>query len=214
MILARLNAHIPSEEILDRFMALLNLPSHGETLLSFIRIEKNLEKEIKEGVAQGHLSVPVAESLLELKDDARRHIFRCIRELKFNMNQQRKLIDLLNDIAHAEKRSISEILEEESVKAIRSDQRMNNPQKAKALIEFLRSRRLPSLVRAEKIFRRQASRLNLPSGTRLVAPPFFEGPYYRLEVSFKNGKELKEKIVRLSQTEEIQDLNDPWDKDM
>jgi ParB-like chromosome segregation protein Spo0J len=214
MILTRLASYIKREEILGRYMPLLDLPSHEETLLSFIRLEKCLEKEIKEVLAQGQLSMPIAKLLLDLDGDARRSIFNLTRNLKLNLNQQRILIDFLSDISHSENRSISEVLEEKPIEAIRADQRMNNPQKTKALLEFLRSLRLPSVVRAEKMFLKQVSSLNFPSGVRLTAPPFFEGSQYRLEVFFKNGEELKIKIEHLSQIKELQDLSDPWDQDI
>jgi ParB-like chromosome segregation protein Spo0J len=213
MILARLASHITCEEILSRYMALLDLPSHRDRLLFFIHVEKTLEKEIKEGLARGHCSIPVAKALLELDSDARRRVFALISKLKLNMNQQRILIDFLRDISYAQNMSIAEILEEKAIAAICTDRRKNNPQKTKALLGLLRSRRLPSVVRAEKVFSKQVSRLNLPPGVRLMAPPFFEGPHYRLEVSFRKGKDLMKKINFLSQIKGIRDLCDPWDQD-
>ncbi|MCP4666046.1 MAG: ParB N-terminal domain-containing protein [Deltaproteobacteria bacterium] len=213
MVLARLTPLVTVQEILDTYMALLDLPSHEQTLFSFLSLEKDLEEEIKAYVAQGHISVSGAQSLLELKSDDRRHIFKLIRTLRLNMNQQRKLIDLLDDISYIENITISEVLEQEPIEAICLDRQMSNPQRAKALLAFLRSMRLPSVVRAERIFRKQVSKLNFPSGIRLTAPPFFEGSHYRLEVSFKKGKELKEKIERLSQIKGVEDLDDPWDQD-
>ena len=214
MILVRLASHITFEEILDHYMAVLDLPSHKETLLSFINIEKGLENEIKEYLARGYLSLLAAKLLLDLNSNARHRVFNLINKLKLNINQQRFLLDFLNDISYRQKRTIPEVLGEKTIEAICSDRQLNNPQKSKALLEFLRSMLLPSVVKAEKTFRKEVARLNLPSGVKLSAPRFFEGPHYRLEVSFRGGEELKNKIERLSRTKGLQDLSDPWDREI
>jgi hypothetical protein len=56
------------------------------------------------------------------------------------------------------------------------------------------------------------STLNLPKGVRVVAPPFFESPDYRLEVVFTNGKELREKIARLLKRDALEEIGNPWER--
>jgi hypothetical protein len=36
----------------------------------------------------------------------------------------------------------------------------------------------------------ESQELGLPSGVRLVPPPYFEGPHWRLECTFQSGKVL------------------------
>ena len=57
--------------------------------------------------------------------------------------------------------------------------------------------RFPKLTAAEKKFQETVSGLDLPDGIRIYAPPYFEGPDYRLEALFQNGRDLKEKIEHL-----------------
>ncbi|MFH1294113.1 MAG: hypothetical protein ABIJ44_08305, partial [Pseudomonadota bacterium] len=81
-------------------------------------------------------------------------------------------------------------------------------------LKLLRGRRFPSLVKAEKAFKKKVSSLDLPKSASIHAPPYFEEPHYRLEVLFREGKELRETINRLNLTEGLDKLGDPWEKDV
>ena len=75
----------------------------------------------------------------------------------------------------------------------------------------MRSRRFPSLTESEIAFNRKISSLNLPDGIRIEHPPFFESPDYRLEIRFRNGEDLKKKIIDLAKNPGIGGLGDPWE---
>ena len=115
------------------------------------------------------------------------------------------------DISNNNQEAIPKILEDVSLKNICADTRMNNPQKVHSLLRMLRSRIFPRLTDAEKTFKRTASALDLPEGVRIHHPPFFEAPNYWLEIFFKSGEELKDKVERLSHTKGISKLRDPWE---
>ena len=88
---------------------------------------------------------------------------------------------------------------------------MNNPQKTKAILLYLRSKRLPLLVGAERAFKRKVSTLGLPKGVRIKASPSFEGPDYCLEVRFREGRELAERIKYLSRIKGLEELDSSWE---
>ena len=90
---------------------------------------------------------------------------------------------------------------------------INNPQKAKNLLNFLKFRRFPLLTLCEKRFREKSTGLGLPDGVSISHPPFFEDPDYRLEIFFKNGKKLREKIDALGKVNGLESLGDPWKED-
>jgi ParB-like chromosome segregation protein Spo0J len=212
MILTYLAALLPRMEILEHYMALLGLPSHEPTFIFFERLERDLDDEIKEYLAKGLLSLPVVRVFLDMDPNTRSHVFDIISKLKLNINQQRQLVEYLVDITNMNSSSSFGLFKETEFMRICSDDRLNNPQKAKAVLEFLRARRFPFLTRTEKAFKNKVDRLNLPDGIRIKAPPYFEAPDYRLEVFFKEGKELVEKIRALSQTDGLEDIGDPWER--
>ena len=212
MVLRRLTSYVSDEEILEKYAPLLGLPRHKSTLLLFLRLEKELDKEAKEHIVQGRLSLQAVKMLLDIDQDARTHVFHFISTLKLNTNQQRQLVEYLIDLSHIESKSVSQVLNDGPFERIYSDTQVNRPQKAKAVIRLLRARRFPTLVSAEKTFKKKVAGLNLPDGVKISAPPHFEASDYRLEVLFRNGRELAERIDHLSRTEGLEDLGDPWER--
>jgi len=213
MVLSRLENYINRTEIIEQYMPLLDLPSHEPTLVFFMKLEKNLEKVIKEYLVHGHITLGTAKVLLEMDIESRKQIFYLISSIKLNINQQAQLLDYLIDLSRISNKSTPDILREHPLESICSDTRMNNPQKAKALLHQLRAKRFPTLYQAEMTFKNKVLSLDLPKGIRINAPPYFEGPNYRLEVLFKHGKELIEKIKSLSSIGGLKELRNPWEED-
>ena len=212
MALTRLAELLPKEEVVKDFMPLFDLPSHEETLHLFMRIETTLETQAKDLVARGSLSLQAAKLLLEMDSAARQKICRYFSTIKFNKNQQAQFMDFVNDLSHIEDNPISGLLDEPDLTEIRHNERMNSPQKARALIKLLRARRLPHLVKTEKRFRHMVENLALPAGCQITPPPYFEGPNYKLEIFFKEGKDLRDNLVLLGKKEGLAELEDPWKK--
>lgn len=212
MVLVRLASHIKLDKILEYYMPLLDLPSHEPTLRSLMRIEQKLDRRIKESIATGNLSLQAAKMLLEVRSDLRGTIFELISKLRYNLNQQVQLIDFILDISSISNTSIAQILSDCKVDEICMDNKLNNPQKASAVLQILRAKRYPVLARSETLFKKQVSSLDLPEGVRISAPRDFEAPHYRLEVTFNEGGDLKEKIDLLCRNEELKHLKDPWEK--
>ncbi len=214
MVLNRLHSQVQGKEMLEVYMPLLELPSHEPTLLFFIKLEQELDTGIKEYLVQKKISLQIAKMLLKMESDERSHVFNFMSNIKFNVNQQKQFIDNIIDLAVIEKKPSYELLNEPSLKGILVNKHSNNPQKAKAILKLLRGRRFPSLVKAEKAFKKKVSSLDLPKSASIHAPPYFEEPHYRLEVLFREGKELRETINRLTLSEGLDELGDPWDKDV
>jgi hypothetical protein len=91
------------------------------------------------------------------------------------------------------------------------DRKLNTPQKAKRVLGHLKARRFPLLTLSENAFQKKISNLGLPEGVMIFYPPFFEGPDYRLQISFKNGETLREKIKILSELKGLEKVGDPWE---
>lgn len=214
MVLNRLHSQIPGKEMLEVYMPLLELPSNEPTLLFFIKLEQELDTEIKEYLVQKKISLQTVKMLLKMESDERSHVFNFMSNIKFNINQQKQFIDNIVDLTVIENKSAHELLNEPPLKMILVNKHSNNPQKAKAILKLLRGRRFPSMVKAEKAFKKKVSSLDLPKSASIHAPPYFEEPHYRLEVLFREGRELRETINRLTQSEGLDELGDPWETDV
>ncbi len=209
MILNRLMPFVSRKEIREHYMPLLNLPSHDPTLDIFLKLEE-LDLPIRVSLGEKRISFQGAKALIDMDPDSRSAISEGITKIKFNFNQQMQFIEHTRDISIKEGKPVSELLGEEPLVRILEDGKLNNPQKAKLVLHLLRSRRFPFLSRSEKAFQKKISTLGLPDGVRISHSPFFEGPDYRLEILFKEGKELKSKIDSLGQIDDLDDVGPPW----
>ena len=212
MVLARLIPWIKTLEIVERYMPFLGLPSNRATLSSYLKIEEEMEVQVRESIVRGQLSLRNAIMLLDIDSISRSSIIDLISNLKLTVNQQRHLIEYTVDLSHIEGRSIPGFLDDQSIKEINSDTRMNNPQKGRALIRYLRMKRYPSVSKAEREFKKMVSRLNLGKTVKIDHSPSFESPYYRLEVLFKDGQSLRGTLENFMR-EDIDSLTDPWKKE-
>jgi ParB-like chromosome segregation protein Spo0J len=212
MILHHLVQHVSREEILRDFMPLLDLPGHGPTLEIFLGLEK-LDRAIKESLVHTRITFQTAKALVGMDPESRLTLFHWIAGMSLNANQQRQFIAYTTDIAIREQIKISQLLKNGEVVTIFNNPKINNPQKAKLLLNYLKSRRFPLLTHSENVFRQKTSDLALPPGVSIYHPPFFEDPDYRLEVFFKNGEQLKEKIDALGKVRGLESLGDPWEED-
>jgi ParB-like chromosome segregation protein Spo0J len=213
MVLSRLNTYLPPNEIMKDYMPLLDLPSHEETFDFFLKIEKELDEDIKIYVARDRMSLRVVRMLLDMDPASRLPVFGLISRLKLNINQQIQLINYLYDISNIIKKPVVQLLKEESLENILLDNNLNPPQKAKSILRLQKTRRFPSLTEAEDTFNKMVSKLDLPKRVRIDPPLFFESPDYRLEVLFREGRDLREKIAWLFKLEGLEELGNPWERD-
>jgi ParB-like chromosome segregation protein Spo0J len=209
MILQRLTRFTSTEEIVTNFMPILGIPSNKQQLELFLGLEE-LEERIKIYVAMERLSVRVAGLLRNIEKNNRLEINELFTSLKWSFNQQWETLQWIKEIASREGRSIIEIIDSKDIKEVLRTTTMNKPQKVKAIVKILKFRRFPSLSKAEKLFNKGIFNLSLPLGVKIIPPPFFEGTDYKLEVTFRKGEDLKEKLANLCNVPELKYIPDFW----
>jgi hypothetical protein len=212
MILARLVNHGERKEVINLYMPLLSLPSREATLDLFLNMEGE-GHTMKRALAKGDVSIKAFEALLEVESAFRSRIIESILNLRLSFNQQLQFIELTTDICLRDGIDVLELFNQKSFVEIMEDKKLNLPQKAKAILGLLKSIRFPRLIRSEASFQRAISRLGIPERIRILHSPSFEGPDYRLEVPFKNGRQLKDRINALNDLDGMETLVDPWQEE-
>ena len=213
MVLIRMEGLVPEKTIIEQYLPVLDLVPRRDIFLVYARMASELGEADKRALAEGRLSIQAVKMLLDLDKTARDEILRFFSNLMLNMNQQRQLIDFIMDISIIENRSVADLLADPSIREIETDDRMNAPQKAKVLMTYFRKRRLPSVVEAERGFKKSVSELKLPGGVRIIPPPFFEGPDYRMEISFRDGPQLTKILNNLSSIKSLARVGNPREKE-
>jgi len=209
MVLKRLTRFLDSEEIVTSFMPILGISSNRQTLELLLGLEE-LEETIRISVAMERLSLRVAGLMVSLGKDDRLRISDLFTSLKWSFNRQWEVTQWITEIASREGRSIKEIIDEGEILRVLNNERMNNPQKVKSIVKILKARRFPSLLEAEKSFKKGLSDISLPSSVEVIPPPFFEGIDYKLEIVFRKGRELKEKLAVLSHLSALEGVTEFW----
>ena len=213
MVLTRMEDLLPEKTIIEQYLPVLNLAPRRDTFRLYTKMASELGEADKRALAEERLSIQTVKILLDLDKSTRDTILKFFSHLMLNMNQQRQLIDFIMDLAIIENRSVSDLLSDPSIGEIETDSQMNAPQTAKAMMTFFRKRRLPSVVEAERGFKKSVLALKLPAGVRITPPPFFEGSDYRMEISFRDGPQLTKVLHDLSSIKRIARVGNPWEKD-
>jgi ParB-like chromosome segregation protein Spo0J len=209
LILDKLQNHAKREEILNSFMPLLSLPSHEGTLQFYLKLV-GLEEDVQLAIAREEVSTKAAKVLVEIGEKSRRALFQWISKIKLNLNQQLKLIEYVQDISVRENLTVCEVLLDPIFTGLAEEQRLNNPQKAKALLEMLRIRRYPRLTDAQYEMERMISAIPLPPGASIQYDQNLEDPLYRLEIKFASGKDLKAVMDKLHAVHELEAIPELW----
>lgn len=212
MILDRLFGHISKLDIVTQYMPLLGLPSHEPLFRTLLRL-KELDTSIKLALIEKRLSFQTIESLLNMELDSRSAVFEWLSNIIFNFKQQNYFIEFINDITIREGITIPQLLLEEGLLRILRAEKLNKPQKVKHVLEELRGRRFPRLRRSEKRLQSMISAVHLPVGVTVRHSPFFETQDFRLEIRFRDGKDLKSKILHLSNLGNLEGIEAPWKED-
>jgi ParB family chromosome partitioning protein len=209
LVLRKLQEHVTMDKILSSFMPLLSLPSHDGTLKFYLKL-LDLNEGAKKSLARKEISIKTAKVFVEIEEEAQQVLFKWIDVLKLNFNQQSKFIEYTQDICIRERMSTAELLSEQFIVMILENPRLNNPQKAKAVLDTLRVKRFPRLARAQEAVERAASKISMPSEASIDYDPYLEDPSYRLEIKFKHGKDLLNVISKLHALHELEAIPELW----
>ena len=189
LVLAKMVASFPRPQVIGEFMPLLDLEPSITLLSRYLELLR-LEKDLLDALADGRLHERTASALAPLKPTDRRALFALFGEFSFSVSVQREIIELAVEIGEREGMAPAEVLQADAIAALHREERRPARHRAEEIRRYLQGRRTPRLTARRERFLKEAQELGLPSGVRLVPPPHFEGPQWRLECTFQRGKDL------------------------
>ena len=212
MALSRLSGFVDRDALRNDYMPLLGLPRRDDLLASYLALAQ-AEPPVRAAVAGGGLGMRAFRALQPWRVEDRAEALHCIQSLNINMNKQIQFVDILFDLMMMEECSAQDLLGSPPFRTVLEQAGANPPQAAARLLELLRRRRSPAVSAAERAFQGRVEGLGLSRNVRVVPPPGFEGPVFRLEIAFRSGRELRDELVRLGRTPGIDTLGPPWEED-
>jgi len=210
IFLSKLSNYIKPEEIIEKYLPLLDLPKRRSTYEMYIWME-SLSEKAKRLIAFEDISIKAIRLMYEREiplEEINIYI-DLMGRLRFSFNEQIQFIEYTNDICKKENIGLKELLKRKEIREIVKDSSLGRKDKVKRLLEELKKINFPNLYIAEEKFRKMVESCNLPDGVEIRAPFHFESGY-RMEISFKDGKELIEKLRKLAENKELEKIKDPW----
>jgi ParB family chromosome partitioning protein len=181
----KLSPHLPAKNRLEVLASLLGFPPNKKVLERIAALD-GLPEAIQKGVLDESISFEGAVHLSGMSHEAALSFFDLLKSLKLSQSKEMEIITLIQEIAAREDLTIMEILVSGEIKSILEQPDLNRNEKGTLLRRYLKGRRLPTLVKAEKDFNKVRKELKLNKHLSLLPPPYFEGGPYTIRMSFKD----------------------------
>lgn len=183
--------HFESREVVvGQWLPRLGLPPREEYLTRYLGLSE-LGLESLDALARGDLDPETGGLLAEMTADDRSAVIALFTALRPGLNKRRQLASWLEEIARREDLPITAVTRDESVQRVIADERLQRPQKEKAVRELIRLRRFPNLVRLQQDQAALLQALALPPGVTLEPPSNFEGLDFTLRIVFADLEQLR-----------------------
>ena len=189
LVLTKMAQHLDQPQLVQEFMPLLDLEP-SDTLCGRYMQMSPLEEPILDAIARGTLHERIGFILSPLEREDRLAFFNFFQELPFSVSVQEELVETVVEIGQRDNFAPRQILDSAEVNDLRRAHKRPARQRAQQIRRQLQARRAPRLTARKERFAREARDLGLPSGVRLIPPPYFEGPKWSLEFTFTGAEEL------------------------
>jgi len=196
-----LSNHVDTDKHLIQVASEFGLPDN-HVLINKIKQICFLDPLIQKCILNEIISLSVALLLSKIEPDAAIEFAVVFEQLKLSLSKQREIISLVEEIAIREGTGMINVLRNDFLKETLSDNDFDRNKKAQRIRYYLKRRRFPEIIKAEKEFAQHVKALKLESGMKLVPPKNFEGGLFTLSISFKNiielnkSRELIDKIIQ------------------
>jgi ParB family chromosome partitioning protein len=198
---------IPDKDHVKQVLPYLGLPEGEEILEKAIRIAR-LAKPVQEGLISGQIPFAMALELGNLEAETGSFLANLFQQFTLSLNKQREILEWTLEIAARESRSPMDIFMEGEIREIITNPDQDRNQKSTALRKVLRSRRYPSIQKAEALFQKKMKSLKIPAGIRLIPPKDFESDYYGFALEFRNTEQLESRMKTLESLAKAQALKE------
>jgi hypothetical protein len=201
LVLTKMAQHLDQAQLVQEFMPLLDLEP-SDTLCGRYKKLPALEEPILDAIARGTLHERIGFVLSALEQEDRLAFFNLFAELPFSVSVQEELVETVVEIGRRDNLTPTQVLDSEEVNDLRRAHQRPARQRAQQIRKQLQARRAPRLTARKERFAREARDLGLPSGVRLIPPPYFEGPKWSLEFTFVGDEELAVRLRNVARLAE------------
>jgi hypothetical protein len=154
------------------------------------------------------ISLPVLLDLQKkYKIDDIKQILVFFQNLSPGLNRQRELLILLEELAHNEDKTVSELIEDKEIIKIISDGSLAKPQKLSMIIRLLNEKRFPEMIKLKTRFELLAKEAKLSENPKILSPRNFEDTNFKIELKFNNIETYLNLCKKMSNSYETGEIN-------
>jgi hypothetical protein len=203
------NSFSIAEDVLVKlYLPLLGLSPHESVLHSYIKLD-GAHPGLRQCLVDNRLTLSSLETIAQMPDESQESMVALMGKLRLSASLQRKLFDILEDLAAIDCTQPGKALEDPEALLLLGSAHLSPFQKGEKLYEFLYRKRNPRLSQATERFCEKRKSLGLPGLIKIVADPFFENPGIRVEFQAPNVERFREMVSALeksAQTQTIEEL--------
>jgi hypothetical protein len=203
--LQKLSLFITNTRHLAESASSLGLPDNP-SIIDKIKSLSLLARPIQNSILADTISLAMAKELESLEADCAIAFTRLFDQLKIGLNKQKEIVTRVKEIARRDGLSMQEVMEDKCFIEIITHRDLDRGQKSRKLRSYLRQRRYPRIVEAEKKFEIHHKNLSLGNDIKLIPPKEFEATTYGLNLTFTNLEHLKTLQTRLNKIIQQPDL--------
>lgn len=210
LILTKLLTQFQCEraEVIEHYLPLLDLQPANKVLDIYLRVS-DFADPLKAYLAEHDVPMNLLELLGNLAPDDRQAVFALMAELKLGVNKIKELLGYLDDIALRDGQSPAQILQDQHIQQILTDDTLQGPQKAEQIRHSMYTRRYPQFAELEQRYQQALQHLHPPKGVRVQADRYFEDD--RLSVDFQVHKpedlqQIAEQLTELARKPELAEV--------
>lgn len=198
LVIVKMGTYASREQLTRELLPLLDLEPGAVLLEKYERLQR-LEPVILEAVAAGRLHERSAFALWPLPAADRLALFQLFQDLPFSVSLQEEIVELVVEVAQRDGLTAGELVGAGEIRRLRGCQHRPARQRAQEIRKYLQARRFPRLTARRQRFAEEVRKLGLPPGVRLLPPPYFEGPQWRLEFTFEHAEEVAGRLHQTAQ---------------
>jgi hypothetical protein len=201
------NFGVPDNTLANVYLPLLGLSPAENVLRSYILLHQ-IQPALRQCFLDGRLTHASVETVAAMPYQVRNSIASLMERIRLSSSLQKKLLNLLGELAASSANELDGPLKNEKVSEITQDSRLSPFQKGERIYELLYCLRNPRLSQALSQFLVRKKQLGLPGTIRVSAQPFFEEPGIRIEFEARDIEHFRSLVGALQETSQKTECED------
>jgi len=197
VVLARLLQLFPRLTVAREFLPALGVPPKGPRI-ERLKAIGGLEHRTLRALACGRIHEKTAALLTKCLPDDRSVVMDLVELLGLNANKNAEVIAGLFDMSILSGRKISEILKDDPLPGLLSEENLSPAERGRRIRDQLRTWRFPALSSNEQKFQEWRRSLVLPSNTTIRHTQAFESEECTVEIKLRSRADAAKALERLS----------------